>query len=104
MRKEADLQLGRVTCLTRDLTVFVDDYILCEDPVADYLTRFSGLKHEDLELRLSKHFLVPLKEAYARLRTLVDRGCIFVGHGRAAGGNVRPSGQGLPHHQHLRAA
>ena len=82
MRKEADLQLGRVTCLTRDLTVFVDDYILCEDPVADYLTRFSGLKHEDLELRLSKHYLVPLKEAYSRLRTLVDRGCIFVGHGR----------------------
>lgn len=81
MRKEADLRLGRVTCLTRDLQVFVDDYILCEDPVADYLTRFSGLKQEDLEIHLSKHYLVPLKEAYSRLRSLVDRGCIFVGHG-----------------------
>ena len=56
-----------MTCLTRDLQVFVDDYILCEDPVADYLTRFSGLKQEDLEIHHSKHYLVPLKEAYSRL-------------------------------------
>ena len=70
-----------MTCLTRDLNVFIDDYILCEDAVADYLTRFSGLKQEDLVVRQSKHYLVPLKESYMRLRTLVDRGCIFVGHG-----------------------
>ena len=50
------MRLGRVTCLTRDLQVFVDDYILCEDPVADYLTRFSGLKQEDLEIHHSKHY------------------------------------------------
>ena len=83
VRKEADLRLGRVTCLTRDLEVFLDDYILCEDPVADYLTRFSGLSREDLEFHSSHHHLVCLKDAYSRLRRLVDRGCVFVGHGLA---------------------
>lgn len=82
VRKEADLRLGRVTVLTHELEVFVDDYILCEDTVADYLTRFSGLTRDDLELKKSQHHLVELKDAYTRLRTLVDRGCIFVGHGR----------------------
>ena len=84
IRKEADLRLGRVTVLTHELDVFVDDYILCEDSVADYLTRFSGLTHEDLELKKSKHHLVELKDAYSRLRMLVDRGCVFVGHGRGS--------------------
>ena len=82
VRKEADLRLGRVTVLTHELEVFVDDYILCEDTVADYLTRFSGLTRDDLELKKSQHHLVELKDAYTRLGTLVDRGCIFVGHGR----------------------
>lgn len=81
VRKEADLRLGRVTVLTKELEVFIDDYILCEDVVADYLTRFSGLTHDDLELKKSQHHLVELKDAYTRLRMLVDRGCIFVGHG-----------------------
>ena len=61
--------------------MFIDDYILCEDPVADYLTRFSGLTHDDLEIHKSKHYLVQLKDSYMRLRYLIDRGCIFVGHG-----------------------
>ena len=82
MKKEANLQLGRVTCLTSDLRVVLDDYILCEDPVADYLSRFSGLSREDLDVETSQHHLVPLKDAYSRLRHLVDRGCVFVGHGR----------------------
>ena len=100
VRKEADLRLGRVTCLTRDLEVFLDDYILCEDPVADYLTRFSGLSREDLEFHSSHNHLVCLKDAYSRLRRLVDRGCVFVGHGRRDVEGFTCSGQGLPHHQH----
>lgn len=84
VKKEANLQLGRVTCLTSDLRVFLDDYILCEDPVADYLSRFSGLSREDLDVETSQHHLVTLKDAYSRLRRLVDRGCVFVGHGCGA--------------------
>lgn len=35
----------------------------------------------DLDVRNSKHTLVPLKVAYKKLRLLVDAGCIFIGHG-----------------------
>ncbi len=61
--------------------MFIDDYIQTPEPVVDYLTRFSGLKHEDLEPSISNRYLIPLKSAYLKLRMLVDRGCIFIGHG-----------------------
>jgi PAB-dependent poly(A)-specific ribonuclease subunit 2 len=49
--------------------------------VVDYLTRFSGLTHDDLEPATSRHHLVTPRAAYLKLRYLVDRGCILVGHG-----------------------
>ena len=47
----------------------------------DYLTRFSGLVHGDLDPATSVHYLVSLKTAYLKLRWLVDNGIVFVGHG-----------------------
>ena len=44
----------------------------------------SGLSREDLDVETSQHHLVTLKDAYSRLRRLVDRGCVFVGHGCGA--------------------
>ena len=73
--------LARVSCLTGDGVVFIDDYILTPEPVVDYLTRYSGLVHGDLDPLTSPHHLLPLKTAYMKLRHLVDRGCVFVGHG-----------------------
>jgi hypothetical protein len=61
--------------------VFIDDYVLPSEPVVDYLTRFSGLVADDLDRSTSSRYLVPLKTTYLKLRYLVDKGCIFVGHG-----------------------
>lgn len=78
---------------------FIDDHIHTSDPVVDYLTEFSGIvgssilcasvvlrltsfgPAEDLDPNTSRHTLVPLKVAYKKLRTLVDLGCILIGHG-----------------------
>lgn len=35
----------------------------------------------DLDPLLSRYTLTPLKLVYKKLRVLVDRGCVFIGHG-----------------------
>jgi PAB-dependent poly(A)-specific ribonuclease subunit 2 len=83
--KPSRLTLGRVSVLRgegpRMGEAFIDDYIATSEPVVDYLTQYSGLKPGDLDPQISRHNLVTLKEAYVRLRALVDRGIRFVGHG-----------------------
>eukprot|EP00898_Chlorokybus_atmophyticus_P002747 jgi/Chlat1/3473/Chrsp23S03668 len=68
----------------------IDDYVKNVEPVYDYLTRFSGLSHGDLDPSMSTHHITTLKRAYLKLRYLVDNGCRqvtdtytnqFVGHG-----------------------
>lgn len=48
-------------------------------PPSASLTR--ALVVGDLDPHLSRHTLTPLKLVYKKLRLLVDRGCIFIGHG-----------------------
>lgn len=78
---------------------FIDDHIHTSEVIVDYLTEFSGIKCEshsayfrsvywltmtvdgDLDPHLSRYTLTPLKVVYKKLRLLVDRGCIFIGHG-----------------------
>ncbi|KAH8684695.1 PAB-dependent poly(A)-specific ribonuclease subunit PAN2 [Tricladium varicosporioides] len=60
---------------------FIDDYIASKEPIVDYLTSYSGIVKGDLDPRLSKHNLVPLKIAYKKLWILLNLGCKFLGHG-----------------------
>ena len=60
---------------------FIDDYVASKEPIVDYLTSYSGIVHGDLDPRLSKHNLVPLKVAYKKLWILLNLGCKFLGHG-----------------------
>ncbi|KAG6053616.1 poly(A)-specific ribonuclease [Claviceps sp. LM77 group G4] len=60
---------------------FIDDYIAIQEPIVDYLTSYSGITRQDLDPRLSKHSLLPLKLAYKKLWVLLNLGCKFLGHG-----------------------
>ena len=74
--------LNRALCALCDADlVMTDDYVLPSEPVMDYLTRFSGLTAEDLDPATSRHNLVTSRTAYLKLRYLIDRGCVLVGHG-----------------------
>lgn len=77
--------LGRVSVLRiggEDEGIpFMDDYIVINEPIVDYVTQFSGIEEGDLDPRRSKHALVSLKIAYKKLWLLLNLGCVFVGHG-----------------------
>ncbi|KAJ6606431.1 ubiquitin carboxyl-terminal hydrolase-domain-containing protein [Mycena vulgaris] len=83
--RPARLSLARVSVLRGDGPKqglpFIDDHIHTSEVIVDYLTEFSGIRFGDLDPTLSPHTLTPLKLVYKKLRLLVDRGCIFIGHG-----------------------
>eukprot|EP00741_Cyanophora_paradoxa_P005203 tig00000852_g5043.t1 len=83
--KPSRMGLARVSVVrgdgAREGEILIDDYILNTEPVVDYLTRFSGLHPGDLDPSRSRHHLIALKDAYVKLRYLVDRGVRLVGHG-----------------------
>ena len=84
IRRARQLRLARVSlldCRNPMGECFLDDYCIPSEPVVDYLTRFSGLKPEDLDPAASRHHLVTLKQTYLKLRWLADNGAVFVGHG-----------------------
>ncbi|CDJ41406.1 hypothetical protein ETH_00034825, partial [Eimeria tenella] len=60
---------------------FIDHYVLFKKPPKDCLTRFSGLRAEDLSLTDSVVWLSTRKSILQKMRFLVDCKCIFVGHG-----------------------
>ncbi|POW13561.1 hypothetical protein PSHT_07745 [Puccinia striiformis] len=84
VRRPSQMTLARVSVLrgegSKTGVPFIDDHIQTFEPIADYLTEFSGIRPGDLDLNASPHTLVPLKVAYKKLRLLVDLGCIFIGH------------------------
>lgn len=73
--------LARISLIDQDGRVLADDCVLPMEPVVDYVTRFSGLTEEDLTPALSRFSLVTHRTAYLKLRHIIDRGCIIVGHG-----------------------
>jgi len=101
--RPARLSLARVSVLRGDGlkagVPFIDDHIHTSEVIVDYLTEWSGIKcwygsanlmtptyswfrpDGDLDPHSSSHTLTPLKIVYKKLRALVDRGCVFIGHG-----------------------
>ncbi|KAI5954629.1 PAN2 [Candida jiufengensis] len=87
--KPKELSLARVSVLRGDLNLdstkfgkaFIDDYIAHTSPIYDYLTSFSGIETNDLNLEKSTKNLVTLQTAYRKLWLLLNLGVIFVGHG-----------------------
>ncbi|KAI5961385.1 PAN2 [Candida pseudojiufengensis] len=87
--KPKELSLARVSVLRGDLNLpstlfgeaFIDDYIAHTSPIYDYLTNFSGIESNDLNLNKSTKNLVTLQTAYRKLWLLLNLGVIFVGHG-----------------------
>jgi len=83
--RPARLSLACVSVLRGDGPMegvpFIDDHIHTSEVIVDYLTEFSGVKYGDLDPQMSRYTLTPLKLVYKKLRLLVDRGCIFIGHG-----------------------
>lgn len=81
----AKMALGRVSVIRasgpRKGLALIDDYVEVKETVVDYLTRFSGLTDGDLNATTSRFEVKPLKTVYRRLRSLVDVGCVFIGHG-----------------------
>jgi len=74
--------LARVSVVNcQNQQILIDDFVLPQEPVVDYLTRFSGIRPKDLDPMTSERSLVPLRMVYLKLRLLLDRGCIFIGHG-----------------------
>lgn len=83
----AHMGVARVSCVfgagAAAGRTLLDDHVFIPEPVVDYLTRFSGVTPRDLDPAASTRRLVPFKDVYLKLRYLVDRGCVFVGHGLA---------------------
>lgn len=59
--KESRHILGRVSVVLHDGRPFIDDYIYTNEPIADYLTRFSGILEYDLDPRSSNKHLIHMK-------------------------------------------
>lgn len=101
--RPARMSLARVSVLRGDgpkqSVPLIDDHIHTSETIVDYLTEYSGIRCEltlfarhrlslnrfwtvgDLDPNHSPHTLTPLKVVYKKLRLLVDRGCVFIGHG-----------------------
>ena len=77
--------LGRVSILrgngANEGVPFIDDYVIVNEPIVDYVTQYSGIEDGDLDLRRSSRAPVTLKVTYKKLWILLNMGCIFVGHG-----------------------
>ena len=74
--------LGRISAINcKHRSVIFDDHVLPREKVVDCLTRFSGIVAQDLNPKQSSHHLIGPWAAYLKLRCLLERGCVFVGHG-----------------------
>jgi Exonuclease len=84
--RETRYAVARISLIDcRSGAVVLDDHVLPRERVVDCLTRFSGIVPKDLDPKASSHHLISTRAAYLKLRHLIERGCIFVGHGLLQG-------------------
>jgi Ubiquitin carboxyl-terminal hydrolase len=69
--RHAVARISVIDCKTRK--VIVDDHVLPQERVVDYLTRFSGIVARDLDPVQSPHHLISTRSAYLKLRLLMER-------------------------------
>ena len=86
MLKPRKQTLARVSVLRGDDgpkmgVPFIDDYVIVEEGIHDYLTSFSGIEPGDLDPKTSDKALVSRETVYRKLWLLLNLGCVFVGHG-----------------------
>ncbi|KAK4536471.1 hypothetical protein CDCA_CDCA08G2496 [Cyanidium caldarium] len=83
VRVPASKGVARLTVLRENGVPLMDDYVMppADEPVIDYVTRYSGIRAEDLQPARTRHYLTWPKYAYAKLYYLLEAGCVFVGHG-----------------------
>ncbi|KAG1718919.1 PAB-dependent poly-A-specific ribonuclease subunit PAN2, partial [Suillus occidentalis] len=84
--RPARLSLARVSVLRvmapKEGVPFIDDHIHTSEVIVDYLTDVFWYLNSVTLIRICRGYtLTPLKLVYKKLRVLVDRGCIFIGHG-----------------------
>ncbi|CCE65900.1 hypothetical protein TPHA_0N01190 [Tetrapisispora phaffii CBS 4417] len=60
---------------------FVDDYIVNNDRIENYVTKYSGIEPGDLDIKYSSKQLVNRNVTYRKIWLLMQMGCVFVGHG-----------------------
>lgn len=60
---------------------FIDDYVVNNNHIEDYLTRYSGIHPGDLCPETSSRPLVTREVIYRKIWLLMQLGCVFVGHG-----------------------
>jgi PAB-dependent poly(A)-specific ribonuclease subunit 2 len=66
--------VGRISLLESETSrELVDDHVIPREAVVDYLTRFSGITQSDLNPKTSQHHLISARNAYLKMRYLVDR-------------------------------
>ena len=69
--RNALARLSVINCQTNE--IIIDDYVLPMEPIVDCLTRFSGIRQNDLDANSSPHHLVTPHEAYLKVRLLMER-------------------------------
>ncbi|KEG09428.1 ubiquitin hydrolase [Trypanosoma grayi] len=83
--RKPHMALARLSCVLSstpgDERTIVDDYVHTPENIEDYVTQYSGIHPGDLDPLKSTKSLTGLKATYLKLRALVDRSVVFVGHG-----------------------
>ena len=68
MNQDSRSALARVSIVDAKGRVLLDDYVLPQEPVLDYVTRFSGIVASDLDPSISSRHLINVRTAYLKVR------------------------------------
>ena len=75
VKTEVALELARVTIINENLDCIYDSLVKPDNPVVDYLTKYSGIDESIL-----KDVTTTLKDVHTKLCELLPPECILVGH------------------------